>query len=272
MEMFRKSILFIVIISFLVIILVGCDTDLGDGIEQGIDWISCDIYPGYDYIGGDCCIDLNENNVCEEDEPRPPKCKRECNFPNKQCHNGDVYSCEDTNNDDCKEYKLELNCADDETCKRGECIKNIECRDDVCDEGKEDCDSCPEDCLNLNERCCEGKSMDVECCIDRQCDKLQECINFKCVDIEFCGNEYCDSESENCKNCPPDCVVEDDEWCCEGEIKQGDCCIDEDCKDNSPCVENLCTSTLDTSENKTTILVEEVEQGKINQTEGNNNS
>lgn len=250
----------------LLIFISGCNggsVDVSGGIEKGIEWLSCSKYTNYKYIGGKCCIDVNQNGICEDDEPTPPKCKNECNFPNRQCHNGDVYSCEDTDQDGCTEFKLELNCADDESCMRGECIKNIECGDRVCDKEKENCDTCKQDCLGLNERCCDGESIAGECCYASDCGENQECQDYKCVDVEFCGNGICDPSTENCKICSQDCTINEGQNCCDEKIVDGNCCSDTDCKEGEICSKNICT-TIEQPTNET-----ETNTSQLNPT-GNN--
>lgn len=236
----------ILILSSIIIVLlfissckeVPISEGISQGVSKGIDWLSCK--NPYKYIGGNCCIDSNNNGVCEADEPTPTTCKDECNFEGKQCHNGNVNSCVDKNGDGCKEFKLEQTCADDERCYRGQCEKNIQCGDGYCDAGKEDCDICPKDCLPKGQKCCVGNALIGECCIDSECGEHKKCEGYKCIEVEYCGNKKCDINTENCEECPQDCSVASEQKCCNKIIVQGNCCNNNDCKPNMKCDNYTC--------------------------------
>tara|TARA_Y100000310_G_C20522084_1_gene734169 strand:+ start:59 stop:1006 length:948 start_codon:yes stop_codon:yes gene_type:complete len=147
-----KKVLFIGIL-FLVFFINGCegvDTEriAKEIAEENIDkLVVCD--SPYIRHGSDCCLDQNENNVCDNDEKtltdEEPKgaiveeddtisCSDECS--NDGCDGFDPYSCI-MQSDGCKDKKSEgiiqgecgviclinSDCADDEECNNYQCEK-----------------------------------------------------------------------------------------------------------------------------------------------------
>jgi len=84
------------------------------------------------------------------------------------------------------------------------------CGDSFCNilEG-ENCDNCPEDCLNLGEVCCSGTAYVGECCSDGDCSFERECINYNCQEIQQ-NNSSSINECENWKTEHPEWIFCDD--------------------------------------------------------------
>ena len=76
-----------------------------------------------------------------------------------------------------------------------------DCGDNVC-EGGEDCSTCPSDCLNIGEVCCDGTAYTGDCCTNEDCTGSATCENHLCstpdsctdtdggVNIEITGTTY----------------------------------------------------------------------------------
>jgi hypothetical protein len=54
------------------------------------------------------------------------------------------------------------------------------CGDNVCDR-RENCDTCPSDCLESGQVCCNTIAYNGNCCSDNSCPSNNVCINHKCV-------------------------------------------------------------------------------------------
>ncbi len=97
--------------------------------------------------------------------------------------------------------------------------KSIYCGNGICEfQGKENCESCPQDCICPKGKVCRKNR--CTSCGNGQCDSNQGencttcpkdcvckdgkvCQNSRCT---FCGNAKCDiQQGENCANCPHDC-------------------------------------------------------------------
>lgn len=252
----------ILIISL--VILTGCpiqgnfNVDATDEKKQ----IECK-NRGSDYISvaGNCCLDENHNNKCDEEEAKAP-CNDECSKPlclgdNKKT----LYDCV-KKEDGCKHLESKgmlinecgVECFSESDCKSDERCSSNKCEKDRCKDGVqgtyEDCEECPEDFLQDGQYCCNKKVVQGNCCKTSDCKEHQECKENKCIDLEYCGNNKCDI-SENCGNCTVDCQTPKDSVCCSGNTFQGNCCSNEQCNTNETCISNLCTAIQQPQINET---------------------
>ncbi len=113
------------------------------------------------------------------------------------------------------------------------------CGDGLCGK-KEDCESCPNDCLNESEVCCNKKSFLGDCCNDYACNESSYCTNNKCVPI-VCGDGSCDG-NEDCSNCPSDCL-KPGRVCCHSIPYRGECCNNSECEMDYSCINHWCHFT-----------------------------
>gem|GEM_PF-3516600 len=61
-----------------------------------------------------------------------------------------------------------------------ECQASTECDDGICDED-ENCTSCPEDCLDEGQVCCDDIAYDGNCCSDEDCISDETCESHVCI-------------------------------------------------------------------------------------------
>lgn len=262
----------ILIISL--VILTGCpiqgniNVDATDEKKQ----IECK-NRGSDYISvaGDCCLDENRNNKCDNEEAKAP-CNDECSQPLCSGDNKKVfYDCV-RKEDSCKHLESKgmligqcgIQCFSEEDCKSDERCFNNKCEKDRCEDGVqgtyENCGDCPQDFLKDGLYCCNKQVIKGNCCTDVNCAKGETCENNNCKTVPKCGDGICQAEiGENCGNCTVDCQTPKDSVCCSGNILQGTCCGNEQCNTNETCIVNSCTLLQQTPTNET-------EQPLINQT------
>ncbi len=65
------------------------------------------------------------------------------------------------------------------------------CGDNLCDR-RENCDSCPADCLESGQVCCNSIAYNGNCCSDYSCPSNNVCINHRCVPTTGVGAEISD--------------------------------------------------------------------------------
>ena len=61
------------------------------------------------------------------------------------------------------------------------------CGDDVC-EGGEDCDTCPADCLDAGQVCCNGVAYTGDCCDTNDCTPPETCVDYYCIITDSCSD------------------------------------------------------------------------------------
>ncbi|MDD5651313.1 MAG: hypothetical protein PHF86_13015 [Candidatus Nanoarchaeia archaeon] len=180
------------------------------------------------------------------------KCVSEC--AKEGCDNQTGFSCiKDINNCYYKQYKdKKVGICNAECLTSDDCNESLKCTDNKClaprcgdgrcdkDSG-ENCETCLEDCtLDSGTICCSGKIVEGSCCSNNNCFKLHEiCQDNQCVIGPYCGDKTCDS-NENCETCRTDCKPSENQVCCTGVIKTGDCCKDSQCDEGKECKKNLC--------------------------------
>jgi len=99
--------------------------------------------------------------------------------------------------------------------------------------------------------CCEGSTVEGNCCENDDCGEGYMCSSYTCV--SKCGDSTCDP-NEDCDSCPQDCLgegmiccsgieyLEGTQICCDGIPYGGDCCTDNDCDEYDECVSHTCQS------------------------------
>lgn len=181
-------------------------------------------------------------------------CKSECS--KFGCDNHTAFNCTQDLIDLCfyKQYQ-DINigvcgaqCRVNDDCNSSlKCVGN-ECKEPVCGDGEcdkesgENCNTCPKDCtVESNEICCSGNIVEGKCCSDSDCDaaNYEICQDYKCIVGPYCGDGNCDS-NENCDTCKKDCRPNENQICCTGVIKTGDCCKDSQCEEGLDCKQNKC--------------------------------
>jgi len=90
--------------------------------------------PPYTRVGEECCLDQNNNGICDKDDPKP-----DC--PNQCCNEGD--------------YKTKQ-CAYNEECINNICVKK-ECPHECCDGSIYQVKSCSSGYICVNDKCEEIK-------------------------------------------------------------------------------------------------------------------
>ena len=80
---------------------------------------------------------------------------------------------------------------------------NISAQAPICDnngtcEASENCDNCPNDCLNVGEVCCGTIAYVGDCCDDGDCSSMDTCVNHVCTAPDPCEDGTCDPDD----NCP----------------------------------------------------------------------
>lgn len=161
-------------------------------------------------------------------------CKNTCNFLGELfCENGNVYSC-NTDKNNCLMKELQKNCAFDEICRMGSCLKS-QCEDECFSSGLNECQN------NAVKIC---GNFDDDLCFETQinpCPSNTNCLNGICISSENpCQNISCSNHGE-CKteNNLPYCE------CDEGYIVNGFNCVEyispcNNCKTWEECVNEEC--------------------------------
>jgi pimeloyl-ACP methyl ester carboxylesterase len=123
--------------------------------------------------------------------------KDECDFQGQQCHKGDVYTCNDLNNDGYKELIIVADCGNDETCEDAhckpfckthqytKCVGNDAYFYNSCGEREQVAESCKE-----NQKCVSGKCQN-SCDEGWQC-KDEEYKGYLNKDCTWSSTEFCD--------------------------------------------------------------------------------
>lgn len=175
--------------------------DYEDALGNQCNWIGCglDDASANDSFGG-CNNESGAGAICCVD-PTPP------------ATGDDLCDVRELGNaEECPPACGDGVCNEDENC--GNCSSDCGncCGNGTCDEGLENCLTCPEDC--------DAEHCDP-ICGDDQCDAPGEsCYNCSSDCGNCCGNGVCDAETENCATCPSDCAT---------------CCGDGVCGDNDSC-------------------------------------
>lgn len=187
--------------------------------EVGEDQVCSDL----DY---DECRDCGK--ACCWEGPEPPEAGGKCT--EGKCPCGEK-------NDYCDEI---TECCDGYSCQHNhKCKETPSCRNEVCNPD-ENCDSCPADCLEGGEVCCDKVAYSGDCCEDDYCSGDDTCENHVCTaPIPYCEDEVCNAD-EDCESCPADCL-EGGEVCCDAVAYTGDCCGDDDCSGDDTCEDYVCT-------------------------------
>lgn len=127
----------LMLIGFIIslIFLFGCtETPTGEVIQPVCN-------KPYILVGTDCCLDKNDNSICDKDEIEESKveetketksavvgdvfpCEDECNFEGQKCEDNKVIKCVNSDNDVCKEKTTIKECTVNEKCDttKNECI------------------------------------------------------------------------------------------------------------------------------------------------------
>lgn len=118
------------------------------------------------------------------------------------------------------------------------------CGDGTCEDGIEDCESCPDDCGDCESFCGDGTC-------DEATESCESCAEDCGVCAPLCGDGTCDEESEDCASCEEDCgacgvVCGDD--VCDTAIEDCETC-EADCGACAPyCGDGECNSGVETCE------------------------
>lgn len=72
-------------------------------------------------------------------------------------------------------------------------ILRMECGNGICRNG-ENCDTCPEDCLDSGEVCCSGVSYEGNCCLDSEC-SLGSCVEKSCENCDLIDAYWSSTEA-----------------------------------------------------------------------------
>ena len=257
MKLSRITIYFLIITSLVLIIgLSGCKTNVIVDTNKINDEAQCRNQNGpYFWLSGKCCLDSNSDGICDQDAGSR-SCSDDCSLPgcmeNEQFR---PYDCV-VGEDGCLQRKVldfqinrcNVECLNDNGCRRNERCVNYKCEEIICGDGlcdpTEDC-TCS-DCINEDQVCCSGDVYAGECCLDDDCNEDETCGENKCALAPYCGDGICSSD-ENCNNCDLDCLNEG-EICCDNTATLGVCCTNENCGGNEACTDNICTIIEQTTE------------------------
>ena len=167
--------------------------------------------------------------------------------------------CNECNSGKCELYPFGLNSYDISdnlldlvcvNCGEEVDLPGSECGDNICDTD-ENCDSCPQDCLEYGEDCCGENSYDPnrkDCCVDEYVyGSDQICCNDGVYDVQDC-NGVCFEDTEcidmwgyPCEDAIGDSFCDDGAYginfnCNEWNYDDGDCegsgCVKKDCDNN----------------------------------------
>jgi hypothetical protein len=174
------------------------------------DGLVCDV--PYIFVGNDCCLDKDENSICDKDEIS--------DIENREVEETEADSKEVSNNPIVNEIiPLEdsvYNCE----------FPYLENSDGCCLDENEDliCDSSDDELECGNGICSSDESL-ITCCVDCGCSSGKTCVDNECGDtsvqdlklvfkmpemkIFACGDEICDTDAENSTNCCEDCGCEE---------------------------------------------------------------
>ncbi len=164
---------------------------------------------------GDGCNEWSEpqnceaGQTCQDDSCKPAaaSCTNTCEGAPRCAGEHAYQTCEDTNDDGCKEWSAPKNCPDGEVCSDGQCNKIEPLCTNVCSqEGETQCsENNIETCSDYNQDGCLEWGNPVSCeygCSEKQCSKFPECpkdakICPKAV-LEF--NEWIDGDTSKSSN------------------------------------------------------------------------
>ena len=159
-----------------------------------IGYIPLTCQPGLVPIAGRCCIDANENGVCDDDECPPNqvllggRCCLDSN-DNKICDDEECTSSWKCKDETTAAFQLE-NC---EWAQTYPCMENERCEDGRC---VPKYIPCPFGTTLIGERCCVDKNNN-DVCDDEECPEGQVLIGEKCC-YDLNNNGICDSEETRC--------------------------------------------------------------------------
>jgi subtilisin family serine protease len=199
--------------------------------------------PGYGYGRIDVIETLSLLGTCGDgtcdDGEDPCNCADDCGPPpstETDCTDGIDNNCDGST--DC----ADPDCGNDSACSSGNCNNN-----GVCDPG-EDCDTCPDDCINGQgggtcDACFKGRC-DGRCQPSKEGSDCADCASSYC-----CGDGICEGD-EDSYNCEVDCgqpqSTETD--CTDGIDNDYDGltdCADPDCGNDSACLSSSCNNDGD---------------------------
>jgi len=222
--------------------------------------------PYYEYKTGDCCLDENDNKICDKDEitskqPETKKCPSSCDDGNK-CTND---YCSLDSDYVCK-HDLIIPCCGNEICDGGEnhnscpsdcdCTPNWQCSNwSECSKDQKQTRTCTDvnncgvtagkpsvsqSCIPESNKNASIEQPETKKC-PSSCDDGNKCTNDYCsLDSDYvckhdliipcCGNEICDG-GENHNSCPSDCDCTPNWQCsnwseCSKDQKQTRTCTD----------------------------------------------
>ncbi|MFC1774975.1 hypothetical protein ACFLZN_01520 [Nanoarchaeota archaeon] len=192
MKIITKFLLLVFLLS-----VIGCDTISIDGVTCNKPYIK---------VGKECCLDQNENSICDSDEV--PKCGEneilvfgECcpdTNQNNQCDNIECGQKSFINGNCCWDTN-ENNVCDEEECGEGESLVDNECCEDL------DKDFfCDLDCKNpevqISDKCCLDSNKNNKC-DDMECKGKEVLIAGNCC-LDENNNFECDDEEAIKTECP----------------------------------------------------------------------
>lgn len=130
----RTLIIIIFLASAILLVGAGCDSGITGGVVAPLQPV-CN--KPYILVGTDCCLDQNDNSICDLDEPSKAECVNQCDSDG--CINADYYACV-KQPDGCLSKQIFGKVKDKcgvECLADSDCGKNQKCETDKCVEKKD---------------------------------------------------------------------------------------------------------------------------------------
>ncbi len=240
----------LVTVLIVLIVITGCHANID--VNKIKNEVECRELTGtYIWIAGRCCLDSNQNGVCDDDEGSR-SCSDACSQPG--CMEDNQFKAYDCvkGKDGCLHRKVlsiqvgrcNVECLNADACRLGQKCVNYKCEDKICgDRQCDDTENC--NCIDCSvpegSICCLGIAYQGDCCIDNDCLVEEICENYVCTPVPKCGDGICHLEAgEDCQSCVSDCRIPEGSICCSAVVVEGNCCTSEDCVEHETCINNDC--------------------------------
>lgn len=191
----------------------ACCLDINDNGVCDVDETEMDCEENENFVDGLCCVDEDENGVCDADE-----CASDESYVDGEC------CVDEDENGICDSEETDDECAADEALVDGECCVD-ENANGICDSEETD-DECAADEILVDGECCVDENANGICDDDEtaeDCDDLTEIFvdGMCCEDLD--GDELCDDDpADSCFGLDNDNDADNDGFC-----------ADVDCDDNN---------------------------------------
>ncbi|MCB9642842.1 MAG: hypothetical protein H6728_07160 [Myxococcales bacterium] len=151
--------------------------------------------------------DKNKNEICNLTRGKCQEKTQQTCTPqaSRQCAGGHVFWF-----DSCGYQQEKAQDCGSTGCDNGQCKEGDTCGNGSCEPGKEDCQSCPQDC---------------------GCKNDEKCNNGVCEKLDTCGNGACETDKgEDCAKCPGDCACPSGMLCDSGQCQKQESCGNGKCE------------------------------------------